>query len=480
MCDAQPYSQGFLQAASCNTQGASDETQFFNEFLKRSGKAEHPFKCLTKATIIQKMGYSGYNAEFENDIYVDIGGDTYDAVNGLGICDDLILPIKTAALALCEATPSCSQSHVNKWMSCVPLHSGMYRISSKYNKGCDDMKKELQLLSLPGIPTSTTTATATAPAATPASTISSTTTATNPDADASTTTETDGGSSTPPLSSTTAAATNIPNTPAISPESNALAPLTTTPQPVAAGSSKGSGVGTAAAVLGVLLLLAVVACAAVLHCTRQQAEYQHGQADAVHNPVYIVDINAANHRRNSVVATDSNQQQFLVPMEADNTSDGDGDGDGDGAAGASAGGSAPPSPEYLVAVTHNEDYTSVPPIPEPTPRQGMPANAAAAADGTNAYDMPAKDADGYVVDEYTAKDGGGLVADVHVEKDADGYVVDDFTPDGGGGGDPIVYATYDASAGAAVNVEAVYSVPASEGGTTEVYAPATAGIESNA
>ena len=157
-----------------------------------------------------------------------------------------------------------------------------------------------------------------------------------------------------------------------------------------------------------LLLLAVVG-AAVWHCKQQQYDYQHGQAGAVHNPAYIVDIDAENPRSTSVVATDSNQQQFRIPMAADDTDAGAGDGDGDdisddgGEGGAD--GSAPPSAEYLVAV-------------------------------------PAKD--------------------------ADGYVVDDFVPDGGVGGNPIVYATYAASvcAGAGAGnggaAGVVYSVPTSE------------------
>eukprot|EP00729_Bicosta_minor_P014592 gene14592-19645_t len=240
-----------------------------------------------------------------------------------------------------------------------------------------------------------------------------------------------------------------------------------------ARNSKGSGGGTAAAIIGVLLLLlAVVAGAAVWHRKRQQqAEQQHGQGGAVRNPAYIVDVDAANPRRNSVVATDSNQRQFFIPMEADNA--GAGDGDGAAGAGAGAGSSAPTSGEYLVPVAYNAEYEYAPPMPPPTPRHGIPANAAAAANGTNASAVLAKDADGYVVDDYAAHDGDGFATDDHVEEDADGYVVDGFV-----GGNPIVYAT--AAEHGAGNGGAVYSVAASEGDAIEVHAPAAAGIESNA
>ena len=190
-----------------------------------------------------------------------------------------------------------------------------------------------------------------------------------------------------------------------------------------------------------LLLLAAVVGAAFWHRKQQQHDYyQHGQAGAVHNPAYIVDIDAANPRRNSVVATDSNQQQFLIPMAADDadaedgdadgddTSDGDGDGDGDVTSDGDGAGDGDG-----VAVTHNGDYTYAPPIPPPTPRQGMSTNSSVAVDGANTSAIPVNDADGYVVDEYVAKGDAG-------------YVVDDFVPGGGIGGNSIVYATYDDSA----------------------------------
>lgn len=238
--------------------------------------------------------------------------------------------------------------------------------------------------------------------------------------------------------------------------------------------------GTAAAIVVLLLLLAVVVGAG-LWCRKQQPpEYQHGQAGAVHNPAYVVDVDAATPRRNSVVVTDSNQQQFLVPMAAYATGGGGGgdgdDGDDDSAASASAGGSSPTSAEYLSPVARNDNYTYAPPMPAPTPRQGIPvnsSNSSVGANGANPFAVPAKDADGYVVDEY-------------VRKDVDGYVVDDFVPDGGVDGNPIVYATVTYNAGTAEHgagnsgaVE-VYSVPTLEGDTIEVYASAAGGIESNA
>eukprot|EP00729_Bicosta_minor_P010348 gene10348-20957_t len=150
------------------------------------------------------------------------------------------------------------------------------------------------------------------------------------------------------------------------------------------------------------------------------------------NPAYTVE--AARTRSGAIiVATDSNQKQFSIPMEGE-------------------------SVDYLEPVTRNKDYTYAPPMPLPTPRPRAAANAAVV-----------KDAGGYVVDDYIAKDAGG-------------YVVDDYVPDGGGGGggsgNAPVYATYNAGAGGA-GAAAEYSVP-TEGDTTDgVYARA-AGGDSNA
>lgn len=111
------------------------------------------------------------------------------------------------------------------------------------------------------------------------------------------------------------------------------------------------------------------------------------------NPTYTVRADAAHGKEGMIVATGPNQQQFSIPME---TSD------------------------YIEPVTRNKDYTYAPPMPPPTPR-GAPANAV----GLEAAGL-ARDAEGYVVDDY-------------VLRDADGYVVDDYVPDGGGAS--IVYST---------------------------------------
>lgn len=223
--------------------------------------------------------------------------------------------------------------------------------------------------------------------------------------------------------------------------------------PVATGSTDSTGKGgTVAAITIVLLLVVSAGVVFAIRCKQQQQQRDaHGYQNRHHppavavNPGYTIGAETGRSRGSSVVATDSNQRQFSIPMEETPRNNDHG-----------AGQDAVASTDYLVPVTQNADYTYAPPMPSPTAREGAATTA-----------------------DYAEIDDGVAAG---IARDADGYVVDDFSPDQGAGGDPAVYATYGRSGGNNVDVGAAapaeYAVPASDGGAVGVYTPAAI-VESN-
>ena len=180
--------------------------------------------------------------------------------------------------------------------------------------------------------------------------------------------------------------------------------------------SSGNGVMVAAILTSVLVVAGVVGLV-FWQCKQQQegALRNPHLPHATTNPTYMVTREGAALTSGGRIMVTDSTGKFSIPMEDD----------------------------VLATVTVADAGGSVstpPPIPPPTPRDGTQPDAAVLAK----Y--------GYVVDDF-------------ISKDADGYVVDDYVPDsnsGGGGGvvgvgDPAVYSTYDASAGAGAAAE--YSVP---------------------
>ena len=242
----------------------------------------------------------------------------------------------------------------------------------------------------------------------------------------------------------------------------------------------------AGVVVGVVILLVLI----ILFVRRRKGALHEPQLpDVTTNPMYTVEAGASLTTRGGlIVVTDSTDTQYSIPMEQSRSIEDELNADSvytpslskeemdvilarlEGGGTHSAGADAPtPSDDCIEPVARNQDGTYAPPMAPPTPWQGTQADAAAVGDAAAGL---ARDADGYVVDDF-------------LERDADGYVVDDFVPDGGGGvgggegaggaggaGVPIVYSTYDASAGAGAGAGAAaeYAVPTEEGPIDQVYA----------